>query len=279
MPPVIPVEAPATVFVQSGPDVSSCGLVVSCLGPFLVYQNGHLIEKWNGYKCKSLFKYLLIHRRRPVHCEALMDLFWPEADPRAARKNLHQAIFNLRQTLQTGCPNFTHILLEDSCYYLNPELEVTLDSEAFIRHYQNGQQLEHQGCLPQAVKEYELADSLYKGEFLAENLYEDWTIVQRENLKHTQLDLLNRLSEFYLDQKQFVICMAFCQRILDLDNCHEEAHRQLMRCYQNQGQRHMAIRQYHLCAEILERELGVLPMPATVELYRQIQGNYVEFPK
>jgi DNA-binding SARP family transcriptional activator len=123
-----------------------------------------------------------------------------------------------------------------------------------------------------------LADSLYKGEFLAENLYEEWTIVQRENLKRTQLDILNRLSQFYLDQKQFALCITFCQKLLDGDNCHEEAHRRLMSCYQSQGQRHLALRQYHLCADAMEHELGVLPTPITVELYRQIQGNYVQLP-
>ncbi len=38
----------------------------------------------------------------------------------------------------------------------------------------------------------------------------------------------------------------------------------------------LAIRQYHLCVEILERELAIPPMPATVELYRQIQGHCIQ---
>lgn len=277
--PFVPIEVSATTRAKMAPGKSSCRLTVSCLGPFRVYQNEKLVEKWNGHKCKLLLKYLILHRDRPVHREILMDLFWPDADLTSARKNLHQAMFNLRQTLQIGCPNFTHILFEDSCYYLNPDLEVNLDSEVFIRHYQNGQQLERQDCLSQAIKEYELADSLYKGEFLAEDLYEDWTNTQRENLQHTYLDILGRLSQFYFEQKQFPLCITFCQKILALDNCHEEAHCQLMRCYYSQGQRHLALRQYHLCADVMERELAVLPAPATVELYRQIQGNYIEYPK
>jgi DNA-binding SARP family transcriptional activator len=126
------------------------------------------------------------------------------------------------------------------------------------------------------MKEYELADSLYEGEFLAEDLYEDWIMVHREDLKRAHLDILDRLSQFYFNQGQFTLCMTLCYRLLAEDNCCEEAHRRLMRCYFNQGQRHLAVRQYHLCVDILERELVVPPMPATVELFQQIQGHYVQ---
>ncbi|MBI1880151.1 MAG: winged helix-turn-helix domain-containing protein [Chloroflexi bacterium] len=254
----------------------SYSLLVYCLGSFRVYQHEQLIEKWISYKSRSIFKYLLTHRERPIHREILMELFWPEADPEFARRNLHQAIFNLRQTLQTGCADLAHILFEDGCYYLNPELDIYLDSEAFIRHYQTGQRLEREGYLAQAIKAYELADSLYAGELLAEDLYEDWTREHRENLKRTHLDILDRLSQFYFDRGQFTLCMSLCYKLLAEDNCFEEAHRRLMGCYFGQGQRHLAIRQYHLCVEILERELALPPMPATVELYRQIQGHRVQ---
>lgn len=273
-PDITPIEIPASP-TEGMQKSKSCVLKVYCLGPFRVYQNGQLVEKWNGNKCRSLLKYLVIHRERPVLSEVLMDLLWAEADPDTARKNLHQAIFNLRQTLRNSCPDISYILLGDSSYYLNPELEVYLDSETFIQHYQNGHRLESQGYLPQAMKEYKLADSLYKGEFLAEDLYEDWTTIHRANLKETRLDLLDRLSQFYFKQEQLTLCMEFCHKLLAEDNCWEDAHRRLMHCYIRQGQRHLALRQYNLCVEMLKQELAVPPMPATVKLYRQIQGNYI----
>jgi DNA-binding SARP family transcriptional activator len=254
-------------------------LVIYCLGPFRVYNNEQLVEKWPGRKCKSIFKYMITHREPPVHREILMDLFWRDSDPEAARRNLYQAIYNLRQALQTGDPDFPYILREESCYYLNPDVELWVDSEAFALYYQTGQRLEREGRLHEAVREYEMADNLYEGEFLAEDRYEDWPLVQRENLKHAHLDILDRLSQYYFDQAQFAMCSAFCQKILTEDNCREDAHRRLMRCYLRQGQRHLALRQYHLCVEVLKRELDVPPMPATIELYRKIQKNRVQFPE
>ncbi|MDY7079366.1 MAG: BTAD domain-containing putative transcriptional regulator, partial [Chloroflexota bacterium] len=154
-------------------------LVVYCLGPFRVHNNEQLVEKWPGHKCKSIFKYMITHRESPVHHEILMDLFWRDADPEAARRNLYQAIYNLRQVLQTGDPDFPYILCEESCYYLNPDVELWVDSEAFALYYQTGQRLEREGRLHEAVRTYELAENLYEGEFLAEDRYEDWALIQR----------------------------------------------------------------------------------------------------
>jgi DNA-binding SARP family transcriptional activator len=250
-------------------------LTVYCLGPFRTYNNEQLIEKWPGQKCKSIFKYMIIHRKRPIHQEILMDLFWRDADPASARRNLYQAIYSLRQALHNDGPDFPYILCEESCYHLNPDIGLWVDSEAFASHYQTGQRLEREGHLHKAVEAYALAENLYEGEFLLEDRYEDWTLIHREDLKYMHLDILARLSQYYFDQAQFAMCIAFCQKILAQDNCREDAHRRLMRCYLHQGQRHLALRQYHLCAEALKRELNVPPMPATIELY---QKNCVQFP-
>lgn len=272
----LPVNYPVRVELeQEKPSAST--LFIYCLGIFRVYQNEKLIEKWLGHKSKSIFKYMLIHQDHPIHCEILMDVFWPDVDPEAARRNLHQAIYLLRQTLQTGSPDLPYVLSEDGGYRFNPELELWIDSEAFGRCYETGQQLERQGRMLEAVREYEMAESLYQGEFLVEDIYEDWSLMHRENLKHTHLDILDRLSQYYCAQEQFALCIAYCQKILQVDNCREDAHCCLMRCYLHQGQRHLALRQYHLCVEALARELEVSPMPATVELYCQICRNQTHF--
>jgi DNA-binding SARP family transcriptional activator len=253
-------------------------LVVCCLGSFRVYQDDQLIEKWPGHKSKRIFKFMIMHRERPIHQEILMDLFWHAADPEAARRNLYQAIYSLRQALQIGGNEFPHVLCEDSCYLLNPEMEIWVDCEAVRMHEQDGERMERAGHMQEAIRAYELAENLYQGEFLAEDLYEDWAVVFRENLKHAHLDILDRLSQLYFDGEQLERAVSFCQKILAQDNCREDAHRRLMRCHMRQGQRHLALRQYHQCVEALERELDVPPMPATLELYQRILRSRARFP-
>jgi DNA-binding SARP family transcriptional activator len=121
------------------------------------------------------------------------------------------------------------------------------------------------------MAEYELAVSLYQGDFLADDPYEEWPVLTRERLRLTHLDTVDRLSYLYFSQGRYAPCVALCQRIVERDPCQEDAHRRLMRCYSRQGQLHLALRQYRICAEALRAELGVDPAAETTALYEQIR--------
>ena len=245
-------------------------LAMYCLGSFRVYQDDHLITEWESQKAKCILKYLAAHRGNPIFKDVLMDVFWPEAEPEAARRNLHQAIYSLRQTLRRGRPNFQHIQFESDCYLLNPETRIWLDFEEFEKHVKGGQQLEAAGQLVEAMREYSVAEGLYSGRFLEEDLYEDWPSLQREQIESKYLGIVDRLSKYYLEQAEYTAAMALCQKILAQDNCREEAHRRLMQCYLAQGQRYLAVRQYHTCAGILKEELDLTPSEETIRLYQHI---------
>jgi DNA-binding SARP family transcriptional activator len=120
------------------------------------------------------------------------------------------------------------------------------------------------------MTEYGVAEGLYQGDFLEEDLYEDWPKVQREHIRAAYLDIADRLSEYYIQQGEHTAAIALCQKTLVRDNCHEEAHRRLMRCYLAQGQRHLAVRQYQTCTQALREELDLTPSEETVELYQRI---------
>ena len=248
-------------------------LAVYCQGPFRVYQDDLLIATWPSGKGKAIFKYMIANLGKPVSKEVLMDIFWRESNPESARKNLYVAIYGLRQAFRALRPDFSPIIFQDDHYLLDPSMAVWVDVEEFTQRYTAGQRLERRGMLVEAVREYELAESLYQGEFLEEDLYEDWPIAHREGLKDSYLFILARLSRYYLEGKRYAICIQLSQKILAKDDCREDAHRRLMRCYSRQGQRHLALRQYHLCMEALTGVLGVSPMQETTSLYHQIRNG------
>jgi DNA-binding SARP family transcriptional activator len=267
------VDTPKNPLKSEERRLDSVAFVIHCLGPFRVYRNGRLITDWSSLKGQAIFKYLLTHQDTPITKDILMDVFWPEADPEAARRNLHQAIYSLRQTLKQGQPDFQPIQFENDCYFLNPSLSLWLDCRQFEQHVQKGQQLQAAGCQAEAMTEYGLAEELYRGDFLEEDLYEDWTGLPRDYWRNMYLDLADRLSEHYLHEDELAAAMALCEKILSLDNCNEQAHRRLMQCYQTQGQRHLAVRQYRQCVRTLKTELDVPPCEETQSLYDKIMGN------
>jgi DNA-binding SARP family transcriptional activator len=200
-----------------------------------------------------------------------MDLFWRDADPEAARNNLNVAIYGLRQALRVARPDFSHILFEDDHYLLNPTMPIWVDAEEFIRCYEAGRTLEKRAMWAEVVRAYEVAEGLYQGDFLEEDLYEDWPIPRRQALRDNYLVILDRLSRHYLEEERYGTCIHLCRKILAEDDCREDAHRRLMRCYSQQGQRNLALRQYHVCEEILARVLDVPPMQETAALYHSIR--------
>jgi DNA-binding SARP family transcriptional activator len=251
-------------------------LFVYSLGPFRVYQDDQPIDKWTSNKSKSIFKYLATHRERPTPKEVLMELFWPDLAPDAARNNLNVAIYGLRQTLRQTHPSFSHILFQDDCYLINPTLDVWVDCMAFEEYVAAAQALEKSRNLEGMIRAYHMAEALYEGEFMAEDRYEDWPAFQRQHLQTQYLALLQHLSRHYLDRGDYATCASVCNKMLIIEPCNEQAHRRLMRCYSRQEQPYLALRQYHLCVERLREDLDAPPSEKTEILYQQIrQGERV----
>jgi DNA-binding SARP family transcriptional activator len=263
---------PQPVATGAGEEVDgalSPTLAVYCLGLFQVYHNDQLITDWHSLKGLAILKYLLAHHGTPITKDILMDVFWPNADPEAARRNLHQALYSLRQVLKQGHPDFQHILFENDCYLLNPALPIWIDVEEFERRVEVSRRLESAGAVAAAMVEYSIAESLYQGDFLEEDPYEDWPQQQREHLRNLYLDVADHLTAYLLEQGDYVPVIALCQKILTRDQYHEAAYRRLMQCYMARGQRHLAIRQYQMCVKALE-QLDLTPAEETVALYQYL---------
>ena len=248
-------------------------LEIYLLGIFRVYQDNLLISEWPSTKSKAIFKYIISHRSRPISKEVLMDVFWPDAEPNSARNNLNVSIYHLRQALRSVRPDYQHIIFQEDQYLLDPDMSIWIDSEEFMKRFSSGRRLEERGMIKEAIGVYEMACNLYQDDFLIEDPYEEWIIPKKEGLKDVYLIVLDRLCRFYLDQNNLVACIHNCKQILAVDNCREDAHRRLMICYSRTGQPNLALQQYHVCKENLERILDVKPMAETETLYRQIRSR------
>jgi DNA-binding SARP family transcriptional activator len=249
-------------------------LSVCCFGKFQVNLNGQVMENWTNRKGRELFTYLVMNHKRRTYRDILMETFWQNSDPDSARNSMNVTIHCVRSALHKVNPDYEYILFKDECYFLNPEIEVWLDVEEFLKYWKNGQSTEREKGLQAAVGEYELAAALYKGEFMEEDLYESWPGTERENFKEIYLFILDRLSEYYSQDGKPSTAAGLCETILEKDNCREDIHRRLMRCYYRMEQRDKAAKQYRKCIEALKKELEVEPTRATIELYEQIkQGS------
>lgn len=244
-------------------------VIVQMLGVFSIAIDNQTL-KIAPSRGLSMLKYLLLHHRKMTPREVLMDIFWPEAGPEAARNNLNVAIYSLRQVLRSMI-NQNMICYEDGAYGLASNMDVWLDVEEFHHCVKEGQRQEAGQQLTAAVAEYEIAINLYRGDLLAETPYEEWTVLEREQLRIAYLEMLDRVSQIYFGQERYAVCISACQLILTRDKCREDAHCRLMQCYSRLGQTPLALRQYQICVEALQAELEVAPAHETTKLYENIR--------
>jgi DNA-binding SARP family transcriptional activator len=248
-------------------------VAVHMLGTFSM-TIGDLTLKLPSSRGLSVLKYLLLYHQKKIPRDMLIDTFWPDADPETARNNLNVALHSLRKALRAAV-FLPVIAFESGTYGLESNLQIWLDVEEFERCIREGQRLEYRNQLTAAVAEYETAVSLYQGDFLEQNPYEEWTVLEREHLRIAYLDTLDRLSQIYFSQERYAACITACQLILRRDRCREDAHCLLMCCYSRQGQYHLALRQYQTCVEALHAELNVEPAPETMQLYEKVRQRKV----
>lgn len=254
----------------AGPEAPT--LTAHLLGPLRMTLNQVPVTSWPSGRGRALLKYLLTHRDPWPAREVLMEVFWPDSTPEAARNSLNVAVHGLRRALRAAA-DVPVVVLEGDAYRLHADVGLWLDVDEFERHVGGGRQLEDVGELAGAIAEYELAASVYQGDFLADDPYQEWPVLSRERLRLEYLDTLDRLSQLYFGQGSYASCAALCRRIIERDACREDAHRRLMRCYSRQGQPHLALRQHQACVEALHAELGVDPARATSELRERLQRH------
>ena len=250
-------------------------IVARLLAPFQIQVNGNPIAHWPSGKAKSIFKCLLLKRGHPMSRERMMALFWPDAEPEAARNSLNVAIHRIRRELAKADPRFPFLLHKDGCYLLNPRLRVWTDTDAFTKHFEQARELERQRRHAEAMRDYAACESLYENELLAEDPESTWLMPLRQQFRDRYLAALDRLSRHYFDEGEHGACTTLCTKMIAVDACNEAAHRLLMRCYAKLEQLQLAEGQYRTCVQALAREVCIPPSAETTRLYRQIARREV----
>ncbi len=254
-------------------------LKIYTLGNFRVCLGQREVERWHSNKAKGILKLLVTHLGHPLPKDVFIEALWPDQPAQPANSSFRVALHQLRQTLgqlEDSSPSCQYLRSDGSNHFLdcnNPGLPVWVDVVEFKSRWQAGRALERAGRHSEAITEYILAEELYRGDFLEEDIYDDWTTIPREALVDVYLSLLGKVTAYYLKSSDYETCIEFCQRILDRDSCREDAYQDLMYCYGKLGQRSRAVRWYELCRETLHRELECDVSPQTTDLYRKIKDG------
>lgn len=229
------------------------------------------ITRWRMARSIELCFFLLDYNR-PIRQEQILTALWDEVD-----ENIHQtlrsAIHHLRKTLGAAC-----LVYESKMYTLNLAAlygeSIWYDVTVFRSLFEEAQKAKKEEDIP-AVKNYlQKAVDLYRGDYV-HSFYGNWCVARRRELRQLYIEYRRELASMAWQEEQFEECATHWQQMLAVDNCLEEAHYHLMRCYLRLGRRGMVLRQYQRCVEILQEELAVSPGPSIQRLYQRLTNGSI----
>lgn len=240
------------------------GLRVRLLGAPSIELDGRPVAT-DTRKAVALLAYLAVSEQ-PQRRAALAALLWPEAETERARGALRRTLSVTRSALGDRW------LEADGETIDLQRVGLWVDVSEFRRAAAGGR--------------LEEAAALYRGDFLTgfslrdSEPFDEWQRAQAEALREELKRVLTRLTDDAVAKGDEARAIAHARRGVETDPLDESAHVALIRAYARAGDRSSALRQYHECVRVLDRELGVAPLPDTRALFAAIEkGELASAPR
>ncbi len=267
-------------------------IAIRLLGGFEVCIHGSPIppEQWKTRKVRALVKLLALAAGYRMRRDEIIETLWPESGPGSGANAFYQALYNTRRIFERaqvasarGEESLRHempghealrhdmpqlLALKDGSLQLAPGWDVRVDVQEF----------ESAAGAPRRADEpaaYQHTLSIYRGDLLPDDPYEDWAAARRESLRSIYLNLLLKLARLHEARSEYPGAIDALLRLLASDATHEEAHRDLMRLYALTGQRQKALNQYQALKDVLYRELEIEPARETAQVYQEIRAGRI----
>jgi DNA-binding SARP family transcriptional activator len=245
-------------------------LRVSLLGGFRV-QRGDLempISQWQRRSAKALTKLLATAPGHALHREQVLELLWPGSNLESALNSFRKTVHAARRAFQPGLPprqRSPYLLMVDSMVALDND-HVAVDADQF-------EQAAYDALRRREIEPLESALAAYAGEILPEDRYADWCAERRAFLADLRVRLLLDLADLLEARGALHESADRLRTVVAQDPTREDIHRRLMRLYVEMGIPDQAVRQYHACEDVLQRELDFVPQEETVAVYHDILAH------
>ena len=216
----------------------------------------------------ALVAFLALHAGSPQPRQRIAGLFWPDSTDAQALTNLRRELHNLRHVL--GDQPVLVVTPRDLCWR---DSEMTrVDVRAFDIERKAALAAAAAGDSEGILAHAACAIAQYRGELLP-GMYDDWLLDARAELERQCADLCDLLCETRARRGDLAGAVDAARRRIQLQPLEEAGYRTLMLLQADLGDRAGAVSTYHHCASVLERELGVVPGPATRQALQRLMAR------
>ena len=213
---------------------------------------------WLHQRPGQLLEYLVCARHRVATSEQISEALWPaRALPWSSTSVRHQ-VHTLRERLEPDRDSDTpsqFVITQRGGYMLDPK-RVWIDADEFEDKVRTGLTLFVNGEGDAAMAPLEQALSLYRGDFLSDDLYADWALEERDRLR----ELAGRELHAILSQKRTAGDLAaaaeHARRLAEMEPFDMDVQREFLEICIERGRRSEAMRRYALIRRRVRREFG-----------------------
>ncbi|HEY0752394.1 MAG TPA: BTAD domain-containing putative transcriptional regulator [Ktedonobacteraceae bacterium] len=245
-------------------------LRISLLGNFLLSLDDIPVTNVSVPRMQTLLTYLLLQRHAPQERSRLAFLLWPDSTDAQAHTNLRKLLYQLRQAFPES-ERFIHV--DKQTLHWHPvEDSFILDVQVLEEACTLAAQAEQAQKNPALRQALEQAMQVYPGDLLP-GCYEEWILPERNRLRQLFLAAAQRLIALLAEEREYATAITRALQLLRHDPLDEATYRQLMHLHALRGDRAAALRAYHTCAQLLERELGTEPSEITRAVYTSLMRS------
>lgn len=226
------------------------GVKIQCFGKFRVLV-GEEEVKFRTEKAQELLAYLISNRGGYVSRNKIIDSLWENFEGDRAVAHLNTTLYNVKKAL---LPYEIHInIIYDTGSYRMDINGVSCDYLLFSHFTQT-----LEGICAHNITAYEIAASLYLGEYLAGWDYE-WAVGNRLNLEEEYIRILLEIAKYYCNRNDYQSGIKWLKAGLQQEPLHRELNYQLIKGLLLSKDRIMAMKHYEVYLNGLKRKLGMEP--------------------
>jgi len=242
---------------------------VNLLGGFAAVGADGLALTLPTRKAEAVLALLACRGGAALPRDRVIGLLWGDRGDKQARHSLSQTLTSIRNALGDSPDPF---LVERESLAINPDV-VSADVVELEKLAGRDD-----------LESLRLATDLCRGPLLEglrlhDAAFDEWLSQERARFHNLCVSVLTKLAAGEVAQGDPVAATAVLERALALDPLSEEIHRRLMRLHLDRGNYNAVIRHYRECTELLKRELGTVPEPATAALSQEARAKLKDAPQ
>jgi len=201
-------------------------VAIVALGRFAVLQAGEPVPMaaWQSRKARDLLKVLVARRGHPITREAAAEAMWPGENPEPLGNRLSVALSTIRKVLDPARRHPPdHYLVADARTIALRLDHVDVDLTEFLEVADEAIDLMAKGERAAAAAPLRRARQIYAGDFLEEDLYEEWAVEAREEARSRLLTVLRLLARLAADQGDDEAAGQYLGQLLEREPYDEDA--------------------------------------------------------